>query len=205
MKNCIGPEWDSNPRPAVYMTAALTNWTTRPLAPEKPVSWYQSVRAVACGVVLPLMFSCTTQLTLMELRTTSKLPWQIYFRLATGDIYIFGELSVKYQWGPPLSPGGDRSQLMISEWANQVKYWHFPPTTPCETQCNSSDEKLHWAWVGFEPTTCCLHDSRSNQLSYQATGSREASFLISISQSSPVWSSTPSYVLLHHSVNTHGT
>ena len=37
------------------------------------------------------------------------------------------------------------------------------------TQCNSSDEKLYWAWVGFEPTTCCLHDSRSNQLSYQAT------------------------------------
>ena len=27
MKNCIGPEWDSNPRPAVYMTAALTNFT----------------------------------------------------------------------------------------------------------------------------------------------------------------------------------
>ena len=43
------------------------------------------------------MFSWTTQLTLMELRTTSKLPWQIYFRLATGDIYIFEELSVKYQ------------------------------------------------------------------------------------------------------------
>ena len=25
MKNCIGPEWDLNPRPAVYMTAVLTN------------------------------------------------------------------------------------------------------------------------------------------------------------------------------------
>ena len=42
-KNWIGPEWDLNPRPAVYMTAALTNWATRPLTPEKPVSWYQSI------------------------------------------------------------------------------------------------------------------------------------------------------------------
>ena len=130
MKNCIGPEWDLNPRPAVYMTAALTNWATRPLTPEKPVSWCQSERAVACGVLLPLMFSCTTQLTLQELRITSKLPWQIYFRLATGDINIFEEPSVKYQWGPLLSPGGDRSQLMIFEAANWMKYWHFPPTTP---------------------------------------------------------------------------
>ena len=42
------------------------------------------------------MFSCTTQLKLMELRTTFKLPWQIYLRLATSDTDIFEELSVKY-------------------------------------------------------------------------------------------------------------
>ena len=82
-----------------------------------------------------------------------------------------------------------------------MKYWHFPLTTSCGTQCNSSEKKLDWASVGFEPTTCCLHDNRSNQLNYQATDTREASFLISISQSSRVWSITPSYVLLHHSVN----
>ena len=81
MKNCIGPEWDLNPRPAVYMTAALTNWATRPLM---PVSWCQPARAISCGVLLPLIFSCSTQLTLWELRITSKLPWQIWFRLAIG-------------------------------------------------------------------------------------------------------------------------
>ena len=30
-------------------------------------------------------------------------------------IYLKGELSLKYQYDPPLSTGGDRSQLMILE------------------------------------------------------------------------------------------
>ena len=50
------------------------------------------------GVLFFFMFSCTTQLTLSELRITSKLPWQSYFGLATRDINIFEELlNVKYQ------------------------------------------------------------------------------------------------------------
>ena len=40
-----------------------------------------------------------------------------------------GELSVKYQLGPPLSLGGDRSPLMIFEWA-KGEILTFPTYNP---------------------------------------------------------------------------